>query len=163
MGTKRLGLARVEALIENLKRDIALGSGTVLSGDRLKVESLTAAKTLTVADSGKVFMLNLAGGFTVTLPSATATNISGCKYTFIVGTNPTTAYIVAGGTADKMSGRIVDSSGGNEDEETALTGDQVNFVANTALIGDKVEIICDGTGFHAYGISGATGALTITG
>ena len=29
MGTKRVGLARMEALIENLKREIALGTGTI--------------------------------------------------------------------------------------------------------------------------------------
>jgi hypothetical protein len=152
----------MEAMLENLKRDIAL-SPSVVSGQRHKVESLITTKTLTVADSGKVFMLNLAGGFTVTLPAVTATNISGCHFTFIVGTDPTTAYIIAGGTADKMSGKVVCSAGGNEDEENAITGDQFNFVANTALIGDKVTIICDGTGFYGWGITGAAGGITITG
>ena len=33
MGTKRIGLARVEALIENLKREIKLGSGTQIVGE----------------------------------------------------------------------------------------------------------------------------------
>jgi hypothetical protein len=32
MGSKRIGLARVEALLENLKRDIKFGSGTTFSG-----------------------------------------------------------------------------------------------------------------------------------
>ena len=108
-------------------------------------------------------MLNLAGGFTVTLPTVDASNIAGCHWTFIVGTDPTTAYIIAGGTADKMAGKVVCSAGGNEDEENAITGDQFNFVANTALIGDKVEIFCDGTGFYGYGITGAAGGITITG
>mgnify|MGYP005827099659 FL=1 len=127
------------------------------------VESLTAAKTLDVYDTGKIFMLNLAGGFTVTLPAPTADDMTGWTATFIVGTNPTTAYIVSSGTADTMSGRVVDSSGGNEDEETAATADQFNFVANTALIGDKLEIICDGSVYHGYAITGATGAGTFTG
>jgi hypothetical protein len=157
-----IGLKRVEALLEGLKRDIDWGS-TTHSSQRLKVESLITTKTLTTADSGKIFMLNLAGGFTVTLPSATATNVAGCHFTFIVGTDPTTAYIIAGGTADKMAGKVVCSAGGNEDEENAITGDQMNFVANTALIGDKVEIFCDGTGFYGYGITGAAGGITITG
>ena len=160
---KRIGLGQLETLVENLKRDIALGSGTILSGNRRKVESLVTTKTVTVADSGKVFMLNLAGGFTVTLPSATADNIAGCHWTFIVGTDPTTAYIIAGGTADKMAGKVVCSAGDNEDEENAITGDQMNFVANTALIGDRVDIVCDGVGFYAYGITGAAGGITITG
>ena len=32
MGTKRIGLARVEALIENLKRDLSLGDGAKING-----------------------------------------------------------------------------------------------------------------------------------
>ena len=127
------------------------------------VESLTAAKTLDVYDTGKIFMLNLAGGFTVTLPAPDGDNMSGWTATFIVGTDPTTAYIIASGTADTMSGRVVDSSGGDEDEETAATADQFNFVADTAKIGDKLEVICDGSKFHAYAITGATGAGTFTG
>ena len=160
---RRVGLGHLETLMENLKRDIALGSGTILSGNRRKVESLITTKTVTIADSGKVFMLNLAGGFTVTLPSATADNIAGWHWTFIVGTDPTTAYIIAGGTADLMAGKVVCSAGGNEDEENARTGDVVTFVANTSLIGDKVEIYCDGVGYYAYGITGAAGGITITG
>ena len=127
------------------------------------VESLTAAKTLDVYDTGKIFMLNLAGGFTVTLPAPGGDNMSGWTATFIVGTDPTTAYIIASGTADTMSGRVVDSSGGDEDEETAATADQFNFVADTAKIGDKLEVICDGSKYHAYAITGATGAGTFTG
>jgi len=157
-----LGLRRVQTLLESLGRDINWGS-TTHSSHRLKVESLITTKTVTTADSGKVFMLNLAGGFTVTLPSVTATDVAGCHWTFIVGTDPTTAYIIAGGTADKMAGKIVCSAGGNEDEENAITGDQVNFIADTAKVGDKVEIYADGTGFYAYGITGAAGGITITG
>ena len=49
MGSKRIGLARVEALIENLKREIAVGAGTILSG--LKgVQVISTAVTAT--DSG---------------------------------------------------------------------------------------------------------------
>ena len=132
-------------------------------GHRREIEILTAAKTLTKADSGKIFYLDLAGGFTVTLPAIGDANCDGCSWTFIVKTQPTTAYIVAGGTADKMSGVILSSSGAAEDQETDITGDQVNFVANTAVVGDKVEIIQTATGYHAYGITGATGGLTITG
>ena len=35
MGTKRVGLARIEALIENLKRELALGSGSSVVADKL--------------------------------------------------------------------------------------------------------------------------------
>lgn len=43
MGTKRVGLARVEALIENLKREITLGAGTAVQGLALGAQAVTAA------------------------------------------------------------------------------------------------------------------------
>ena len=46
MGTKRVGLARVEALIENLKRDLDLGSS------RLKSSGDAPALTVTTAGDG---------------------------------------------------------------------------------------------------------------
>ena len=141
----------------------SIPSGT-FSGAQKVVESLTAAKTLTVADSGKIFTLNLAAGFDVALPALTAANITGCVYEFIVETATSGgAYTITGGTADKMSGRVVDSSGGNEDEEIALTGDKVNLTDGNAKPGDRVTILCTSNGYHAYAITGATGAATITG
>lgn len=142
------------------KSTVQMGDG-VLESHRVGVEALTAAVTLKPEDSGKIFTLGTAGGFTVTLPAVTAAK--GCVYTFIVKVAPTTAYIIAGGTADKMSGKVVCSAGGNEDEENDITGDQFNFIADTAVIGDKVEIICDGVGYYGYGITGLAGGITITG
>jgi hypothetical protein len=52
MGTKRIGLARIEALLENLERDLALGSTTDISCGRV-----TTADTL------------FARGYTATTPS----------------------------------------------------------------------------------------------
>ena len=49
MGTKRIGLARMEALIENLKRELAMGAGSILSG--LKgVQCISTA--ITASDTG---------------------------------------------------------------------------------------------------------------
>ena len=60
MGSKRLGLARTEALIENLKRDLNLG-GTALRGQTrqvLRQTVFTTARTLTVAESGALVLLD---------------------------------------------------------------------------------------------------------
>ena len=62
-----------------------------------------------------------------------------------------------------MAGKVVCSAGGNEDEENTRGADVLTFVANTAVIGDKVEIYCDGVGYYAYGITGAAGGITLTG
>ncbi len=122
-------------------------------------QSLTAAATLTANDSGKTFFLNLAGGFTVTLPTVT----DGVEYTFIVGTAPTTAYIITNalGTAgDNMVGHVLSSSGGPEDTEPT-NGDSISFVANTAVRGDRIHVISDGTSWHVVGSCAATGGILI--
>lgn len=103
MGTKRVGLARVEALMENLKRELAL-DGASFKGAKRPVESVTAVtKAVTTAESGTIFTLNRAAGITVTLPAATA----GLEYEFHVGTTFTgTLTINAASDADTLQGRI---------------------------------------------------------
>jgi len=121
-------------------------------------KTLTAATTLTSADSGKLFYLGAAGGFTVTLP-----NTDGFWCDFIVTVAPTTAYVIAAGTADTLAGTILSASGGAEDTEAAATGDFLNFVASTAVIGDRATVNCDGTNVYAVAVCSATGGCTITG
>ena len=74
MGTKRIGLARIEALIENLKRDLQLG-GSTISGDRREVLRASAfaadAKTLAKSDSGAIILLDEDAATTITMPAVT--------------------------------------------------------------------------------------------
>lgn len=125
-----------------------------------RIEVITAARVLTAADSGKLFILALAGGFTVTLP---ANSVVGFCCEFRVGIAPTTAYIIAAATADTMAGSILSSSGAAEDTEGAATGDQLNFVANTALVGDRAEFDIDGSRVFAMAVCSGAGGITITG
>lgn len=124
-------------------------------------EVLTAARVLTLADSGKTFWLALAGGFDVTLPALAGAN--GFRCSFRVKVAPTTAYTITSATADKIAGTVLSASGAAEDTEADITGDVVNFVANTAKIGDRVEIETDGVGWHALGVCSGAGGITITG
>ena len=128
-------------------------------------ESLAAAKTLTKEDNGKTFGLNLAGGFTATLP-AHSTISPGYKVRFRVETAPTTAYIVAAATAD------VDTIVGGVNTCTAQTtaadfetagADQVNFVASQAVVGDWIEIESNGTNWFVEGNCSVPAGITLTG
>lgn len=126
------------------------------------VETLQAAKTLKVSDSGKAYMLALAGGFTVSLPAVSTA--AGCHYKFFVKIAPTTAYIVqTNASEEKLAGQVYASSGGDEDSETDITATNVNFVANTAVIGDSCEIWSDGVGWYVRAFCNAAGGITITG
>ena len=77
MGSKRIGLARMEALMENLKREIDF-NGATFKGVVRKVKSVTSATTLTNADSGA--LIDFTGGaYDINLPQEPVT---GCTYTF---------------------------------------------------------------------------------
>ena len=133
---------------------IALGSGSV--------QTLAAAKTLTGDDNGKTFFLNLAGGFTVTLP---AVSNAGFRVKFIVKTAPTTAYIVASAAGDDILGGFDtgEDAAGSVDSEVSGGADQVNFVANTSVIGDYAEFVSDGTNWYVGGHCNVQDGMTLTG
>ncbi len=142
------------------------------SADRKKVEALTAAKTVAVAECGTLFTLGTAGGFAVTLPNASACG-KGWWCKFIVKVAPTTAYTVDASTGDGnnlhgvlnyASGSMVAGSGGatptQPDGTAGSAVDRVSFVANKAKIGDQCELVTDGALWYAtamaYGVDGIT-------
>ena len=123
------------------------------------VETVTAANTITAAESGKTFYLSLAGGFASTLPLPAA----GLKYKFVVKTAPTTAYTIAtNGGANLFRGGIneleVDTA---DDGPYSAVGDLISFVANVAVVGDWVSVESDGTSWYITGQTNADGGVTI--
>jgi hypothetical protein len=124
-------------------------------------EVFTAARTLTIYESGKTCFLGSATGFALTLPAPSA----GLKFTFIVKTQPTSGghTVVTSGAAEVLGGSIVTSATGAADTEADITGTTVTFVASTAVVGDRVEMISDGVGWYAFGISSIATGITITG
>ena len=151
---------------DNRVKTIPAGSAAVAvilqeAGGASGYERLITTRVLTAADSGKIFGLALAGGFTVTLPALAA----GLRYTFIVEVSPTTAYIIASAEGDNIS-----LNGGASDgaavviDSAGFTADQVNLVANLSIIGDRVEVASVGTaGWAASAIVRAGAGVTISG
>ena len=123
-------------------------SGTVLV--------LAAAKTLTREDSGKLITLDLAGGFTVTLPALEA----GLRFRFSVATAPTTAYIIDSSEGDNISGMILNRAG--VAGVAADAEDKINFVASQAIVGDSIEMVCDGTIWYVTGWADVAAGITAT-
>jgi hypothetical protein len=121
--------------------------------------SLTAATaTLTKDHAGTTLFLNRAGGITVTLPAPDA----GLVFKFIVGTAPTTAYTInSSGGADiiVLSVNELETDTG-DDGPYDNDADIVSFVANVAVVGDFLDIHCDGTKWYARGQTNADGAIT---
>jgi len=157
MGTKRIGLARFEALLENLKREIKLGAGTSIGGAKRIVEQITIAKTLTEGDSGKVFAVDAdSGAYDITLPANATT---GWHCTFLMADIAGNNIDIVAATADTIEGVIVDASPTNMD-----AADKITFVGGTSVLGDQIEIVStNGATWFARAFSGANGGITATG
>ena len=114
------------------------------------VESATASFSLAPGDSGKTFILKDAA-VTVTLPSLSDIN-AGYKVTLISGDD--SEHIVTGG-ASKIYGHSIDASGTAAETILPLTGHSTITPAAGIAIGDKFEIISDGTNWYMFCITGA--------
>ena len=135
MGTKRIGLARTQELLENLKIDLTLG-GLSLAGIERPTKSISSMDALEAADSGKIITLS-GSAFTLSLPSVS--DCAGCYF-----------YVVAGAAANYA---IQEDSG----DDNVLTMVSVNASATErdhafttatlsgGAIGDRFHIYSNGT------------------
>lgn len=122
-------------------------------------EVVAATNVITAAESGTVFFLNNATEFVSTLPAPAA----GLNFTFIVTAAPASASytIVTNASANIILGHIVCSAGGTGDSETS-GGDTITLVDGQAVVGDRVDIVCDGTNWFVRGSCKVVAGMTIT-
>lgn len=122
------------------------------------VVTLTAASTLTAAQSGSTFFLSSATEFATTLPAPSA----GLNYKFIVKAAPSGASytIVTTSSANIIKGQAVNAAAGAGDTGTA--DDTISFVDGQAVAGDMVTVISDGTSWFAYGVCAVAAGITFT-
>lgn len=119
---------------------------------------LTAASTLTAAQSGTVFFLNSATEFATTLPAPAA----GLTYTFIVKAAPSGANytVVTASSANLIKGQAYPASGDAGDTGTA--DDTISFVSAQSVAGDMVTVISDGTSWFAKAFCAVAAGVTFT-
>ena len=139
-------------VVETLKN----AGSTVTSLDM--VEVVTAANTITAAESGTTYILNSATAFASVLPTVAA----GLRYRFIAG-----ATQVTGGnhTVSCVANNDNTMYGSVTVAGLVIAGTvegQANFIADTMLPGDWVEVISDGTNWYISGQATASGAITLT-
>lgn len=140
------------------------GTETDISLDELKnvldsgvsSEELTAASTLTAADSGKTLYLNSATEFATTLP----TPADGLNFRFIVKAAPSGASytVVTNGGSNVIQG----SATVNGAAVPAVNEDTITFTASAAAVGDWVDLISDGTNWYVSGQGVAATAVAFT-
>ena len=99
-----------------------------------------ATVVLTAADSGKVLVnRSTSGSPSWTLPTAA----NGLYFTFVVA-NTTTGFTVTGGTIKAKT-----SATG-----TAISGTTLTNTQGTAVVGDTITLVCDGTNWVMVAQSG---------
>lgn len=123
----------------------------------------TAVQTLVVADLNKVHFLNSATEFVTTLPAVASS--AGYWATFIVKAAPSGASytVVTASSENKVLGHVLTSqdAGGSADSETS-GGDTITFVDGKAVVGDRVDLECDGAFWYVRASSKVFDAITIT-
>lgn len=135
---------------------IVLGSGGTVQGNSVNSEVVITTNVITADESGKTFYLNLAGGFTSTLPAPAL----GLKFRFFVKTAPTTAYIITTNASANIMYGMMEERAGTAGVAGAAR-DTFNFVANQSIIGDWVEFESDGTNWYYHGMVDVAAGNTV--
>lgn len=137
-----------------LKQTEAGAAASALANQR----TLTAAGIITAEDHGKILFLDNTTGFATTLPAP----IAGFSVEVINKTANTTGNhtIVTAGSANVIKGNQNSVAGDAGDSGTG--DDTINFVANSSVAGDRVELRSDGTSWFAYATSRVAAGMTFT-
>ena len=172
MGTKRVGLARVQKLIENLKRDLDL-TGTRLTGQKRLVEALTntaaVTRTLLASESGKLFTVSTAAtdnDITLTLPAASTS--AGVEYEFAYQANSdddADLVITTGDNDVDIFGGIITLAANNTvDAFNGVSKITVDNSVAQSTEGLYFRLLCDGANWHLSGhIATAVGTVHLVG
>ena len=117
-------------------------------------ELISAASSLNLSDSGKVFKIS-GTGYTVTLPAPSA----GWKAKFIVSAAFSTDFVVQSPASnrDTINGGVIVN--GAIVEADAV--DRVTFEDDAESIGDFIEIHSDGTSYFVFGNGNAASSISV--
>jgi hypothetical protein len=120
--------------------------------NRVAVESVSAAKTLTADDCGKLFVVTATGsaGYTLSLPAA-ATAGEGWNVSFnvISGSVAKTVTIDPNGSETVYVVGISAVSSSQYDEVIFAEMSDIAFKDTNVATGDRLRLVCDGTNWWA--------------
>jgi len=113
--------------------------------------SSASSHTLGMHDSGKTYMLENTVARTITLPAVK----SGAKFKFVVSDSTAASTIATSEGTSLIKGGILLATAWETLAGTTLTA------STSAVIGDWVELVCDGTYWYISGQSGHANGFTI--
>jgi|TARA_R100001530_G_scaffold13555_1_gene12430 hypothetical protein len=130
-------------------------------GLNAKFEEISAARTLDSADSGKVFGVNQASAYEITLPKVSEVD-QGWNAKFILTVVAANAVTIANNTdEDTIVGYTSGGDGGSGSSTDSTAVDEIVFISG-AQLGDCVELFCDGSYFHAKATAHDVAHITIS-
>ena len=125
------------------------------------VENISAAKTLTTGDSGKLFTITQSSAFKISLPKAADAGV-GWNAKFIITTAGSYAVTIEPDSSeDTLIGMVVSAAGSESGDQSAESGVDVLSFINGAAPGDWVELMCDGSNFYVSGMIHDSAHVTI--
>ena len=146
MGSKRVGLARTQALIENLKRDLSLNASMLKGVKRETIACTNASATeLTAEQSGALVVFTGGSAATVTLPAVA----DGLHFEFFA--RSAQAHVVLAKSA-VIQGAIYDNSNTSSDGAVAraAVNDGMRITLANAAVGDRLVLTSDGTNWYLH-------------
>jgi len=164
MGSKRVGLARVEALLEAQDRDLAL-NGSTIHFKKASSSPTGTSTQLAAADSGKVIFMDASSANTITLP-AVADIAAGWHIKVILTATGAAGIVQTSGSENVITGQVnvVDADGSSQTVTSDADADTITFV-DTCLAGAWVDIVSNGSLFFVHGFgthATASSKLTLT-
>lgn len=120
---------------------------------------VTTTRVLTKLDSGTNFFVDAAGGaYTITLPAVE----DGLNFKFWVQENTPTGDVTIKASGAIIYGNLAIQADTNEDNRVGCAGQTNVLIDTTALKGDWLEFICDGTSWYVNAFSQIQGGFTAT-
>ena len=134
------------------------------SADRKKIQELTAAYTVQVADCGTIFLLNSATEFATTLPTVAAAGKGWwCKFILLDDDPGSTSKVleptVSANTVVAQIITLTDDTASTGVANEACSG--VAFTNSAACAGASVEVISTGSKWLLTALAAIDGAITI--
>ncbi len=129
---------------------------------KLKVENVTAARTLTANDSGKIFTLDQDASFNITLPTAANAGAGWHAKFILTDAGSGTVKVIPDSSEDTLIGMIAPADDGTTGASAESGVDELVWVASTAAPGDWAELMCDGNNYYVYGVMHDADHMTLS-
>ena len=148
-----------------MRADI-LNKNSGVADSRKKVQWITEAKTLTVEDSGTLFLIDQGAAYAITLPDCASKDneMLGWNAEFILASVASNAVTINASTddGDNIHGHGIDGEDGAAQTVTEGTGvDVITFISG-ATKGDRASIVCDGDSYYVFSLAADKAHITFS-